>query len=239
MKNLFKKERESEYSEVITQVHTEFTTAGEKLYQDALAIINSTKLLNEEKVERLTKLGFTASKEVKEAQEILRKREVNDELVKRIAYYRDQYPLYKFITDEQVKAICRKYGLIYGKVSDYTGFVPEAKLKIMEEFALKDKDAQHYVRGSWGMSSPMYLTYEEYKQHKKVNSDCYADSEFLIAAPMKDFNIKSSQEVRDFSLVNKPIPDPVVLAPVNGGYLIVCAWGEEASDPLVVNDINN
>ena len=37
----------------------------------------------------------------------------------------------------------------------------------------------------------------------------------------------------------KHYPDPVVLQPVNEGYLIVCAWGDEASDELVVNSINN
>jgi len=35
------------------------------------------------------------------------------------------------------------------------------------------------------------------------------------------------------------IPDPVVLQPVKGGYLILTAWGDEASDPLVMNEINN
>ena len=35
------------------------------------------------------------------------------------------------------------------------------------------------------------------------------------------------------------IPDPVVLQPVCGGYLIVCAWGDEASDEIVVNQQMN
>ena len=35
------------------------------------------------------------------------------------------------------------------------------------------------------------------------------------------------------------ILDPVVLQPVMGGYMILAAWGDEASDPLVVNEQNN
>lgn len=35
------------------------------------------------------------------------------------------------------------------------------------------------------------------------------------------------------------IPDPVVLFPVEHGAIIVTAWGDEASDPLVVNELNN
>ncbi|MBK8366268.1 MAG: hypothetical protein IPL10_02335 [Bacteroidetes bacterium] len=38
---------------------------------------------------------------------------------------------------------------------------------------------------------------------------------------------------------NKVIPDPVVLQPVHYGFLIVTAWGDEASDDIVVNPKNN
>ena len=41
------------------------------------------------------------------------------------------------------------------------------------------------------------------------------------------------------SLRENEIPDPVVLQEVRGGYLIITAWGDEASDPLIVNKNNN
>lgn len=41
------------------------------------------------------------------------------------------------------------------------------------------------------------------------------------------------------SLTRVNVPDPVVLQPVKGGFLIVCAWGEEASDEIVVNEKMN
>ena len=63
-----------------------------------------------------------------------------------------------------------------------------------------------------------------------------------IAAPKKDFNMKG-MEVRDGKLSNIEIPDPVVLKPVvfegRKHYLIVTAWGLEASDELVVNQKMN
>ena len=37
----------------------------------------------------------------------------------------------------------------------------------------------------------------------------------------------------------KIVPDPVVLQPVRYGFLIVTAWGDEASDEMVVNPRNN
>lgn len=62
---------------------------------------------------------------------------------------------------------------------------------------------------------------------------------FLICAPIKDMDI-SNMEVKDFQLVKKHIPDPVVLQPLKDDlFIIITAWGDEASDPLVVNHKNN
>ncbi len=33
--------------------------------------------------------------------------------------------------------------------------------------------------------------------------------------------------------------DPIVLCPVDGGYLIITAWGPEAFDPIISNALNN
>ena len=58
-----------------------------------------------------------------------------------------------------------------------------------------------------------------------------------ICAPLKDMEVKSNQKVKGYKIMD--IPDPVVLQPVRGGYLIVCAWGDEASDEIVVNQQMN
>jgi len=270
--NIFsRKTEEPVYSKEIAMVHDEFNSAGEKLYQEALKIINSTSLLNEEKVQRLIKLGFTATKEVVDAQEVIAKRKINEEMVETIAYYRTKYPLNKFITEDQVKEICSKYGLIYGKISSYTGFVPERNMKAIEAFAFDEDDIRAYKdhrNGSmWRTSDRRELKRGEHKVIKMqqdykrsqyidaiakndnnladyyassmMNDYIYKDTDMLIAAPKKDFNITEKHEIKNFRLSLKPVPDPVVLAPVIGGYLIVTAWGDEASDPLVRNEINN
>lgn len=56
-----------------------------------------------------------------------------------------------------------------------------------------------------------------------------------ICAPVKDMDISGLELKEGYKLEKKYIPDPVVLQPVKGGYLILTAWGDEASDPLVVN----
>lgn len=59
----------------------------------------------------------------------------------------------------------------------------------------------------------------------------------LICAPKKDMDLKGLKNKGKFyfSFTVKEYPDPVVLKPVKGGFLIVSAWGDEASDELVVN----
>jgi hypothetical protein len=57
-----------------------------------------------------------------------------------------------------------------------------------------------------------------------------------ICAPVKDMDISGLELIEGYKLKKKFIPDPVVLQPVKGGYLILTAWGDEASDPLVVNE---
>lgn len=65
------------------------------------------------------------------------------------------------------------------------------------------------------------------------------DNKLKICAPVKDMDISGLELVEGYKLEKKHIPDPVVLQPVKGGYLILTAWGDEASDPLVINEINN
>jgi hypothetical protein len=267
---LFKKAEKAEpvYTEVIERVHDEFNTAGEKLYQEALLIINSTKILNEEKTKRLIALGFKSTKEVTEAEDVMKKKKLNEEMVEIINYYRIKYPLNKFITKEQVEQICEKYGLIYSEVYNYIGFVPEENLNRIEAFKLDDEDVPltRSFGGLFGLSLNEKMSrsetreyYEQKKREVDRREEALRDGDYaamvqpqlqsyyrfsesrtlLIAAPAKGFKITNRHEVKNFKLFLKPVPDPVVLASVIGGYLIVTAWGDEASDPLVQNEINN
>lgn len=63
-------------------------------------------------------------------------------------------------------------------------------------------------------------------------------NKFTICAPEKWMNVPKDYRLEGTKYVKK-IKDPVVLSRVRGGYLIVTAWGDEASDPIVVNPINN
>lgn len=52
-----------------------------------------------------------------------------------------------------------------------------------------------------------------------------------ICAPVKDMDLTRVQIKNGYKM--EDIPDPVVLQPIAGGYLILTAWGDEAEDDLV------
>jgi hypothetical protein len=256
MFNLFKKTQPKkatkEYPKVVAEIHNEFMTTGEKLLQEAKKIIANAEIKDVEKVERLKKIGFRQSKQVKDSERAIKAKQDAEKNAKTVEYYSIKYPLYKFITEEAVKNICEKYGLVLGEIRQYKGFVPEKNLAEIERFSVKDEDCvEDYYRSvslsqvaamqRQAFSSEMeeykrqmygYLD-QERKEDKTPPQKMYI-REFKICAPLKDMDTSGYTEKE-----HKLIPDPVVLHPVKDGYLIVTAWGDEASDELVVNEKNN
>lgn len=63
--------------------------------------------------------------------------------------------------------------------------------------------------------------------------------EYQICAPSKHMDVSGlNQEGAVFKL-KEEAPDPIVLKPVKGGGLMLTAWGDESTDPLVVNHAMN
>jgi hypothetical protein len=76
-----------------------------------------------------------------------------------------------------------------------------------------------------------------YENNRYLKAASAKSIKIKICAPLKDMEVPQGKEVKGYKIQN--IPDPVVLHPVHGGYLIICAWGDEASDELVVNQKMN
>jgi len=221
-----------------------------------------------DKRKRLVALGFSGSKEVAEADvEIARLAALEQENKKKehviaaINHFSFKYPNYKFITEESVKKICAKYSLVYGEASKYIGTIPDKNLKHIEDFKIDTEDecseagiisfrrfsGDTIKSGVTFRSSKERLVYEQSIKDTYTFPSMYYREYFdacplEIAAPLKDFNM-TDHEVKDFKISKIEIPDPVVLKPVFFGgqkhYLIVTAWGQEASDELVVNQKMN
>lgn len=269
MINLFKKSVKTT-EQVIEEIHESFYTEVDRLLESA-NIGNSLETNKQaliDKREKLVKLGFTSTKEVVEAdKEIERLNALRADnaakktIIEAINYFSFKYPNYKFITEESVKKICEKYGLIYGAISKYIGTVPSKNITQMEQFKIDENDEcyEHYTTSlstfsGLSRTASKYINKKEYDAEidrvRELNTyrsiyssrNIYSKCGLEIAAPIKDFNLEG-QEVSDFKISKIEIPDPVVLKPVvfksNKYYLIVTAWGLEAIDELVFNEKQN
>lgn len=215
---------------------------------------------------RLKALGFESAKDVglsqKVSEEVKAKRTENerkDELLDAIHYFSYKYPMYKFITEDSVKKICGKYNLIYGDVKNYKGEIPEKNLNDIEKFKISEDDEcfveEDYMFNSYTGRQTLSKEFKSVTDWRKENSTVHRFSGFgsnfrtikmkcplEIAAPLKDFNMEG-MEVKNFKISKIEVPDPIVLKPVvfkrQKYYLIVTAWGIEATDELVVNARHN
>lgn len=229
----------------VQQIHAEFNTAGDRLLAEANEIINSKEALFK-KAGRLQKVGFAILPEMRQAVRIERI-ENNIELVKE---YQFHYPRNKFIIEEQVRTICEKYNLFCGYLNQYKGFVPEKSLNQIENFKLKEEHFQikyDYIKVSKEEYNELLLkaeagdpniqTYLNHSNEAMYRIDQRPSKEsFKICAPEKDMEMYGGKKT-SYNTIS--YPDPVVLQPVKGGYLIVTAWGDEASDEIVLNPKEN
>lgn len=135
---------------------------------------------------------------------------------------------------------CYARYLNYRSMWDNSKYLAEY-LNTVKENKEKQQKYEDYIKGTG-------ITNYNLEDFKVVVKNPYESREIIekcpleICAPLKDFDIKD-MEIKDFKLSKIEIPDPVVLKPVHfeGSkyYLIVTAWGDEASDPLVQNPIHN
>ena len=257
--NLFKR-KASKFT--VEEIHHTFYSEVDRLLKEAQVYrpieLNHALI---DKGKSLRKMGFVNAPEAIQAtmEEERISNYKNEEhekqiLIEAINYF-SKYPNYKFITEDSVKKICKKYNLVYGQVSRYTGFVPKKNLRHIEEFKIDEQDECYELR-RYSISGREYLV--GYAQKSKAREACLQDKRLYrrddftdyvrlqeekltleIAAPAKDFNLSESQ-IENFKINPKvEIPDPVVLKPVvfkeRKYYLIVTAWGDESTDELVVN----
>lgn len=201
-------------NEVVEEVHETFYTEVDKLLASA-KIANSLDTDKQDLIEkcaRLKALGFTNTKEVKEAEaeiarldELKRDNEAKKTLIEAINYFSFKYPNYKFITEKSVEKICAKYNLVYGAIDGYTGTVPDKNLKHIEDFRVLEDDEcfvyeeLHYSKFSGGERSMRreYKTSEHFKrkQELKNNPDYYHRSMMMRSMGCIEINMKCPLEI--------------------------------------------
>ena len=213
----------------------------------------------------MAKLGFVNTPDAVAHSHSNQKKNQAEELAKKIRHYQTFYPNNKFITESGVSAICHKYGLLFGDASNYIGTIPEKNLAEIEQFKLLEQDMTKHEHKHWYTNGRhSFYHFEEFQNQQGSTGLSYVGygymlfqnsghiftkraengvtftltkPTFKICAPEKDFNT-SGMKVDGYKLVHD-IKDPVVLQPVNGGYLIVSKWGAEAEDESLVNPTQN
>jgi hypothetical protein len=135
--------------DVIEEIHESFYTEVDKLLAEAKVSksLDTDKQDLIDKCNRLKALGFTNTKEVKEAESEIERlnrlkaeNQAKNNLTEAINYFSFKYPHYKFITEDSVKKICQKWNLIYGTIDNYIGNVPDKNLKHIEDFKIDETD---------------------------------------------------------------------------------------------------
>jgi hypothetical protein len=200
--------------ELIEQIHNEVYSAHDLLLKEAENILN--KRIDDYKVQdyqKLINLGFNNEKNIIKHKEEVTKIEESKFIKSTIKNYTFKYPFNKFINEDSVVRICEKYGLLLTDVNRFIGAIPEINQKEIINFKVDKKDLPN-----------SYIKESEYT----------TGTGLLIIATRDQLNMKSAR-VQGHKLVDIIKDDPIVLQPVKEGYLIVSAWGIEASDKEVQN----
>lgn len=138
----------------VEQIHDDFDTASQKAVDEANKIIaeladKGTK----EQVDALIKAGFSNVPLVVNWKEESKRKTEAEKKVATVQMYQGKYPNYKFIFIDQVKDICKKYGLSCAPVGKYKGSVPQKNLLEIANFTVQDEDKYLEEGNRWGNRS--------------------------------------------------------------------------------------
>lgn len=183
----------------VEQIHTEFDSGEQRILDECDRILAELKIPTESQLERKAKLaqelGFHNSQVVSEAKVFADNRKqiektlfVTNEQASLIRYYKEQYPFEKFITIDELKRICEKYGLIHAPVVNYIKDIPEKNL--LEIKNAKKRDKSHTPERVGRLKFELYdwsSNYEEYLSPRHVNGQKHFD----IVTKVPDGDIRS------------------------------------------------
>ncbi len=251
--------------QMVEEIHRKVNTASSNRLMEAKELFQKTTPDQREEMEVLEKmqtLGFSNVKEVKEKNEEMLQRKLMHKRAELIMDYQVKYPDYKFITTEDMEAICKEYNLILGGDKQYTDSIPMRCMKQIVKFKLKEEDFI-YSEGSFvatersGNISTGTMQWKEISKADYLNKTNNGtrlkstdnrnhwicnDNYFTIGAPENMFNIegmvKDGVHLKEKITVTESF-DPFCLKTVKFGYLILALWGEELAIQALNNEKHN
>lgn len=139
---------------IIQEIHSAFSSAESILTDRLEREERMRKQIDPEKLKSIAALGFTATREVKMSSP--QEQAKAKELRMYVDHYRLHYPGNKFITEDAVTEICKKYGLVHAPVSCYTDSIPSKNMDEIISFKVMKEDlegVEYQVTGTWNGSS--------------------------------------------------------------------------------------
>lgn len=92
-------------------------------------------------------------------------------------------------------------------------------------------DAAHWTMDEASLIKP------EIKKAPKSKTTTRTLNNLMIVAPNKHMKAGVNEQKKGNRLVE--VQDPIVCLDVEGGYIVLAAWGEEGSDPRILNPLSN
>lgn len=88
----------------------------------------------------------------------------------------------------------------------------------------------------WAMDEAPLIK-PEIKETPKPKAPTRTLNNLMIVAPNRHMKAGVNEQKKGRRLVE--VQDPIVCLDVEGGYIVLAAWGEEGSDPAILNPLNN
>lgn len=201
-------------------------------------------------------LGFTGTPEAKEAEafnvkeEAARvKREARNKEGELRRSFKVRYPMHSFLTEADTTKLCQTYSLALVEAERYIGEIPEHCLRDIESFGLREEDKRWWVSALNGnfLTNSRCRIWSAFANEEDANQfysglpggserSMVTSNRLSILAPADKVKLNYGERVSGSRVVKG---DPIVLCPVDGGYLVVTAWGDEANDSAVANENRN
>lgn len=127
----------SDMNSIVKEIHNSASQAQERLLKRAERVISDSS--DESKIERINSLkalGFTSFKEAEQLSP--EKIEEAKKLKVLIETYQLKAPSYRFMTDDAVIELCKKYGLLQGPIDRYTDSIPDKNQQHIIDFKIDD-----------------------------------------------------------------------------------------------------
>lgn len=160
----------------------------------------------------------------------------------KIAEYKKRYPLHKIITKNKVIMICKKYELVLGAMERFAGYIPEknmAELRVFPSYTIyyRVADCDYDTLYEAEKASREHRNTFGFKTNPKIVEKKHSGS-FYVCAAKNEFILRD--EDVDLTINTDPI---ILFCPARDWnkdvFIIVTAWGEEASDENIRNEKMN